>query len=65
MKVFVAIAFLVSFLDAQPLPRVEREFRAAWIATFDNIDFPTKRTLSTKEQKTELINTLNLQGNFD
>jgi len=60
MKVIVAIAFLSVFLTAQPLPKVEREFRAAWIATVDNIDFPTKRTLSIEEQKGELLAALDL-----
>ena len=45
---------------AQPLPQVEREFRAAWIATVDNIDFPTKRTLSEAEQRAELIASVEL-----
>ncbi|MEQ1764410.1 MAG: family 10 glycosylhydrolase, partial [Pyrinomonadaceae bacterium] len=58
MKVIIAIAFLATFLSAQLLPRVEREFRAAWIATVDNIDFPSKRTLSIDEQKAELIRDL-------
>jgi uncharacterized lipoprotein YddW (UPF0748 family) len=31
-----------------------KEFRGAWVATVDNIDWPTKRTLSTAEQKAEL-----------
>ena len=47
-------------LDAQPMPKVEREFRAAWIATVDNIDFPTKTGLSAEQQKAELIGTLDL-----
>ena len=40
---------------AQPLPKPEREFRAAWIATVDNIDFPTKKGLSPEKQKEELL----------
>ncbi len=36
-------------------PAVSREFRAVWVATVDNIDWPSKRTLSTEEQKTELV----------
>ena len=45
---------------AQNIPRPEREFRAAWIATVDNIDFPSKRNLSIDEQKSELIRDLDL-----
>ncbi len=35
-------------------PAIRREFRAAWVATVDNIDWPSQRTLSTDEQKREL-----------
>ncbi|CAN5578128.1 glycoside hydrolase family 10 protein [soil metagenome] len=31
-----------------------REFRAAWIATVDNIDWPSKRTLSPENERREL-----------
>ena len=36
-------------------PPVRREFRGVWVATVDNIDWPTKRTLTTQQQKNELI----------
>ena len=39
-------------------PTVAREFRAVWVATVDNIDWPSKRTLGTDEQKAELITLL-------
>ena len=41
-------------IDNQPstiklnLPEVNREFRAAWIATVANINWPSKNTLSTQ-----------------
>jgi uncharacterized lipoprotein YddW (UPF0748 family) len=37
---------------APPLPR---EFRAAWLATVDNIDWPSKPGLPVAQQKAELI----------
>ncbi|MFN7138558.1 MAG: glycoside hydrolase family 10 protein [Limisphaerales bacterium] len=37
------------------LPKVPREFRSAWIATVANIDWPSKRNLTTEQQKAELI----------
>ena len=37
-----------------PLPPVQREFRAAWIATVANIDWPSRQGLSTGEQKMEM-----------
>lgn len=42
----------------QNLPEVPREFRAAWIATVANIDWPSRADLSTGEQKAELIDIL-------
>ena len=36
-------------------PPVAREFRAAWIATVANIDWPSKPGLSPEEQRTEMI----------
>lgn len=56
--------FLLSVLTIQAqsqfLPKPEREFRAVWIATVDNIDFPTSKTLSIEQQKAELLGNLKL-----
>src|SRR5438445_2574518 len=38
--------------DAPPSP--PREFRGVWVATVSNIDWPSKKGLSTKEQQAEL-----------
>jgi uncharacterized lipoprotein YddW (UPF0748 family) len=59
----LALIFLCLFAtlsSAQDRPAVEREFRAAWIATVDNIDFPSKKTLSINDQKKELIRDLDI-----
>ncbi len=37
------------------IPSPQREFRAAWVATVANIDWPSKRGLSSAEQQQELI----------
>ncbi len=37
------------------MPRVEREFRGVWVATVDNIDWPTKPGLSTEVQEKEAL----------
>ncbi len=37
------------------LPRVPREFRAAWVATVANIDWPSAPGLSVAQQKAELV----------
>lgn len=42
--------------DAPPL---DREFRAAWVATVANIDWPSRPGLNTWEQQAELIEILN------
>lgn len=36
-------------------PRPSREFRAAWVATVDNIDWPSAPGLTTAQQKAELV----------
>lgn len=36
-------------------PSVQREFRGVWVASVANIDWPSKRTLSTAEQQAELL----------
>ena len=36
-------------------PAPLREFRAAWVATVANIDWPSRKDLSTQEQKAELL----------
>lgn len=40
---------------AQEVPTPQREFRAAWIATVANIDWPSRKGLSTERQKAELV----------
>lgn len=41
--------------EADSLPPVSREFRAAWIATVANIDWPSRPGRATKQQQAELI----------
>jgi uncharacterized lipoprotein YddW (UPF0748 family) len=43
---------LATDLDAPPVPR---EFRGVWIATVDNIDWPSKPGLPVDSQKAELL----------
>lgn len=42
------------------VPEPKREFRAAWIATVHNIDWPSTYTLSPSQQRAELIGLLDL-----
>lgn len=54
---FVSFLFLSFGLWAQIAPK--REFRAVWVATVNNIDWPSKPGLSTEQQKKEVIDILN------
>ena len=49
------------------LPTVEREFRAVWIASVANINWPSKPGLSVAEQKQEAIDMLDFlqKNNFN
>lgn len=49
------------------LPQVDREFRAAWIASVANINWPSKPGLSTADQQKEAIALLDLlkKNNFN
>jgi uncharacterized lipoprotein YddW (UPF0748 family) len=48
--------FLQSVVAAQP----KQEFRAVWIATVDNIDWPSKKGIPVDSQKAEFIRILDL-----
>ncbi len=56
---FLALTLAIGAM-AQLVPQIEREFRGVWVATVDNIDFPTKKNLPIDEQKAELIAILDL-----
>lgn len=60
MKALAACLLLAAGVFAQPPIDVEREFRAVWVATVDNIDFPTKKALSIGEQQAELVGIVDL-----
>src|SRR5262245_60364419 len=52
----VAGAALLPPVAADPAPpAVPREFRAAWVATVANIDWPSRKGLPTDQQKDELL----------
>lgn len=46
--------------ESTPSPYVMREFRAAWIATVANINWPSQPGLSTKQQQDEAIKLLDV-----
>lgn len=51
----LGVLFVSCGLNADDAPPLRREFRAAWVATVANIDWPSKPGLSTEEQKREMI----------
>jgi uncharacterized lipoprotein YddW (UPF0748 family) len=65
-KLLIALLLVLGFnlVKAQntspAIPKAMREFRAAWIATVANINWPSKPGLSVSEQQQEAINLLNL-----
>ncbi len=54
----LALALLLAPPPAPPA--VPREFRAVWVATVDNIDWPSKRGLPAAQQKSELLDIIDL-----
>lgn len=55
---FLCLLFFLFFqkLSAQP----KYEFRGVWVATVENIDFPSSKNLSTQQQKDEFIKLLDM-----
>ncbi len=53
---FIVFLFTFYFTTAQP----KYEFRGVWVATVDNIDFPSTKFLSGDKQKAEFINLLDM-----
>ncbi|MBI1291286.1 family 10 glycosylhydrolase [bacterium] len=59
-KLLAALALAITTTSAvaqtpPPPPQPMREFRAAWIATVSNIDWPSNRTRTTAQAQAELI----------
>ncbi|HEY9517360.1 MAG TPA: family 10 glycosylhydrolase [Gemmatimonadaceae bacterium] len=55
----VAAAAPSGSADQAPPPPLAREFRAAWVASVANIDWPSRPGLSAWEQQVELLQILN------
>ena len=51
--IFTLLILLITFSSIQAQHK-KREFRAVWIATVANIDWPSSRTLTTKAQRDEM-----------
>ena len=58
-RIILAVSLLFCLgLQAQIAPK--REFRAVWVATVNNIDWPSKPGLSTDQQKREVVEILDM-----
>ncbi len=64
MKKVVA-AFLCLIIYSNVFSQPKYEFRAVWVATVANIDWPSKPGLSTEAQKREVIAILNQQKSLN
>ena len=64
MRILLSILFIVFFLFTNGQPNISDknvfEFRGVWVATVENIDWPSKRGLSNEDQKREFIALLNM-----
>ncbi|HEX3768987.1 MAG TPA: family 10 glycosylhydrolase, partial [Puia sp.] len=58
MKIFLLVTLLFSSLFSFSQPKYE--FRAVWVATVDNIDWPSAGNYSTELQKAEFIRQLDM-----
>lgn len=55
---FISIFLLFSFSNGEAQPKYE--LRAVWVATVDNIDWPSRGNYNTENQKAEFINLLDM-----
>ncbi|MCY1720601.1 family 10 glycosylhydrolase [Prolixibacteraceae bacterium Z1-6] len=60
MKRYCLSLFLILLFCLPIVSQPKYEFRAVWVATVVNIDWPSKQGLSTEEQKKEVIDILNM-----
>jgi uncharacterized lipoprotein YddW (UPF0748 family) len=55
MLLFCSCSLIGGVEEKIEFPQVQREFRAAWVATVANIDWPSRPGLSVEMQKKEMI----------
>ncbi len=63
MKQYCIILFLTFAVNLHGQVAPKREFRAVWVATVNNIDWPSKPGISSDQQKKEAIEILNRHAN--
>lgn len=57
---FLSIAFFLLVLFETANAQAKKEFRGVWIATVQNIDWPSTQTLSSQQQKEEFVRLLDM-----
>ena len=55
-----ALLLVTCLMSLSSLSQPKYEFRAVWIASVENIDWPSKKGLSVTEQKDEFVRILNM-----
>lgn len=51
----LALLLLGSCVALRPLPKRERELRGLWVATVNNLDWPSRRDLTPEQQRQEFV----------
>jgi len=64
MKKFILILLIAFFLKIELTAQPKYEFRAVWVATVANIDWPSKPGLSVEQQQKEVISILDMHKNL-
>ncbi|MFA5328678.1 MAG: family 10 glycosylhydrolase [Prolixibacteraceae bacterium] len=62
MHRFLSVFLIIFYVGVQAQESPKHEFRAVWVATVNNIDWPSKPGLSTEQQKTEAIAILDMHA---
>ena len=60
-KIYFRIALIIlNFTAIQTSAQLQKEFRAVWVATVDNIDWPSRGNYNSDSQKKEFIDLLDM-----
>lgn len=60
MRIFIIIFFTIHSLNIFSQKPSQYEFRAVWVATVENIDWPSKKGLPVEQQKEEFLRLLDM-----
>ena len=60
MRIAFFLFFFLFYENSKAQNPPQYEFRGVWVATVENIDWPSKKGLPTEQQKAEFIKLLDL-----